>query len=394
MCARLGFLAVLLFAGALHLAAPNRSAHLYAASVGPMTYAFNADSAAFARIVVRFPERFTETEAGRARLLRPLYPALGRLAYTVLRPVAERIPDAWLAGAKSLVTRATHRNWWAGIDLRDIAAAWAGLVAVNILLLWGGALLAYAAFSTLWPGTQAFWMTALLLVHFDVVDFVLVPHTEPFNLLVPALTLWCLVRGIPETRAAGALGLLMLGKGIAFPLMNLLRPDPKKAAATLLWFALPGFTYLTFLTCAGLPAYNHEISEYRQFVWMLDEAHAGHLTGIPALWAAGFLEEAMNALKGLWIPLAGTAWLLARPSRTVLALPQGLVRQAGLYAVACLVFWVLSGYHVPRLSILYFPPAWILLGTALARGTNAPKRWGAGLFVAQSAGIVLGLFRY
>ncbi len=394
MRAWFGLLAILLFSGALHLAAPNRSAHLHAAAVGPVTYAFNADSAAFARIVVRFPEGFTETEAGRERILRPLYPALGRLAYTALRPLADRIPDAWLAGAGSLVTQATHRDWWAGIDLREIAAAWAGLVAVNLLLLWGGALLAHAAFSTLWPGAQAFWMTALLLVHFDVVDFVLVPHTEPFNLLVPALALWCIVRRIPETRVAGVLGFLMLGKGIAFPLVNFLRPGPKKTTAALCWFALPGIAYLLFLACAGLPAYNHETSGYRQFVWMLDEALAGNWGGIPARWAVGTLEETVNVAKGLWIPLAGAAWLLARPCRAIPALPEGLARQAGLYATACLAFWVLAGYHAPRLSILYFPPVWILLGTGLARGTSAPGCWGAGLFAAQFAGIVLGLFRY
>lgn len=394
---------MILLAGALHLASPNRAAHRHAAPVGPVDYAFNADSAAFARIVVRFPAGLWETEAGRARILRPLYPALAWPTYAALRPAASLIPERWLVGAERLKGRATHPEWWTGIPARDLAAAWGALVAVNLGILWAGGLLTFAALRRLWGPSQAFWMTALLLLHFDVVDFVLVPHTECFNLLVPAFVLWWTVSGAPRpVAAAWALGGLMLGKGIAFPLANVLREGLKRpgsraraAAVLLLGFALPVSLYAAFLHGAGLPSENHEMARYRQFVWMLDAARQGDWLSIPARWAAGAWIEVVHVARGFWIPLSGMAWLAVRRRRPISGpLPDGLAGQMALYAGACLLFWTLSGYHAERLSLLYFPPLWILLGTALARGTGRPARWGAGLLVAQAAGIYSGLFRY
>lgn len=393
---------MVLLSGGLHLASPNRTAHRYAAPVGPVVYAFNADSAAFARIVVRFPEGFRETEAGRARILRPLYPALGRLVYAALRPAAGLIPESCLAGAERLKGRATHPEGWADIPARDIAAAWGALVAVNLGLLWTGAFLAFSALGRLWGLPQAFWMTALLLFHFDVVDFAIVPHTECFNLLVPAAVLWWVVSGEPRPHAAGGtLGLLMLGKGIAFPLANVLRGGPagkktwgRGAAGILFCFALPWALYAATLRAAGLPFENHEMARYRQFAWMLDAARDGRWETIPARWAEGAWTEIANVARGFWVPLLAAAWLAVRRRRAEDVLPERVVRQMALYAGACLLFWTLAGYHAPRLSLLYFPPLWILLGTALSLGTRAPGRWAAGIAAAQSAAVWGGLFRY
>jgi len=137
-------LAVLALAGALHLLRPNREAHLYAVPLaGPVAYAFNADSAPFARLVITFPRGFDDCEQGRARLMRPLYPAAGWILYQALRPAAGLIPDRWAAQVAAIAARANHPEIWRGIDGRDL-----------------------------------------------VVDFLLVPSTEPLNLLLPAVAVY------------------------------------------------------------------------------------------------------------------------------------------------------------------------------------------------------------
>lgn len=50
-------------AAGMHLAHPNPEAHVHSVSLpGGVRYAFNADSALFARTVVRFPRGFWECE--------------------------------------------------------------------------------------------------------------------------------------------------------------------------------------------------------------------------------------------------------------------------------------------------------------------------------------------
>src|SRR5215468_10575748 len=118
-------LAVLLAAG-LHLFRPNREAHAHAVSLGHgVSYAFNADSALFARSVLRFPQGLWDCEACKVRILCPLYPALGRALFLPL-------------------------------SLRGLLVAWGALVVLNLALTWLSGLLVFHALRRVFPEGVAF----------------------------------------------------------------------------------------------------------------------------------------------------------------------------------------------------------------------------------------------
>lgn len=400
MSDRRWFLGLLLawgLAAGMHLASPNRTAHLYEARlpVG-IRYAFNADSAAFARIVVLFPQGLWDCEQGRVRILRPLYPALARLLYLPLSPLAPLVPGSLAARVRAIKAGANHPEIWVGVDDRALLLAWMALVALNLALYGLSSVLVMRALGRLFHPAEAFWLTLLAVFHGNAVDFILVPHAEAFNLLVPAVALDALTRGnghpVPRRMTALLLGLLMLGKALAFPIVNWLHGGWRGKAACLALFLLPAAIYAVLLAATGLPLYNHEIAHYRQGVWMLDWIREGRAAEIPLRWAMGLAGHAANLVRGFAIPLLALACLLPRrstpePSTTRLAGP------LLVYALSCAAFWTLLGYDQPRLSILHFP--WVLaaLGTLAASRAPRPARLLAAVAVLHAAAGLAGLGR-
>lgn len=372
----LGLVAAWLLAAGLHLVRPDRETHLYEAPMAAgLSYAFNADSPAFARIVVRFPEGLWDCEQGRVRILRPLYPALGRLVYLPLLPLSGLIPDRWAARVSSLMNRANHPEIWAGMDARSVLLAWAALVIVNLGLAFLASLLTMGALARFLPTPEAFWLTPLMILHFNAVDFILVPHSEIFNLLVPALVLDALTRGSgspqPARATAFLLGVAMLGKALAFPIVSWLPGGTARRKAGLLGlFLLPGALYMILLAATGLPLYNHEVSHYRQGIWMLDWWREGREAEIPLRWARGLAEHAWNLARGFAIPLAATGLLLLFRMRR-LSPSLWLARPLLLYATCCGAFWILLGYDQPRLSILHYP--WVLAAAGILARTRLER---------------------
>jgi hypothetical protein len=372
-------LACLLSAG-MHLAHPNPEAHRHDVSFpGGVRYAFNADSALFARTVVRFPRGFWDCEQGKVRIMRPLYAALGRAVYLPLSATAPLLPESLTFRVRKLKEQTNHPEIWADVDERGLLVAWAALVVVNVAVTWSSGLLILRALARVFSRPSALGLALIALFHFDAVDFILVPHSEVFNLLVPAVTLDALVRGKgrpePARGSALLLGSLMLGKALAFPILNWLRGRTLREGALLLGlFALPAAAYFGLLFVTGLPLYNHEVVAYRQGIWMLDFMVEGRGPEIPVRWARGLVAHLLNLARGFPVPLlAGLALLLRRrPGRPSPA--PWLVAPLVLYGLACLVFWVLLGYDPPRLSVLHFP--WVLagLGSLAATRSDRPAR--------------------
>lgn len=370
-------------AGCLHLARPDRDTHAYAAPLpGDFTYAFNADSAAFARIVVRFPEGLWDCEQGRVRLLRPLYPALGRLLYLPLIPLAPCIPDTLAARVATIKARAHRPEIWAGVDDRRLLLAWTALVGVNLGLALLASWLTLRALGRFLPGPDAFCLCLLAVFHANAIDFILVPHTELLNLLVPALTLDALTRGRGQAEPARAtallLGGLMLGKALAFPVLGWLKGRTRREAAVLLGlFILPGALYAAGLAAAGLPLYNHEVVHYRQGVWMLDWVREGRGAAMPLRWVSGLwthLTYLAHLTAGFGVPLlAGAALLLKRPRGPAPA--PWLATPLLLYGISCAAFWALLGYDAARLSVLHAPWIMAALGTLASARLEKPVRF-------------------
>jgi hypothetical protein len=360
----------------MHLVHPNPEAHVHDAPfLGGVRYAFNADSALFARLVVQFPQGFWNSEQGKVRILRPLYPALGRCVYLPLMPLAHLIPESWAARVQKLKTQTNHPEIWAGVDERSLLVGWAALIAVNFAVCWSSAALTLHALARILPGPQAFCLALLVLFHFDAVDFILVPHSEVFNLLVPAVTLDALTRGMGRTEPARAtvflLGVLQLGKALVFPVVNWLRGRrPLEILLLLVLFALPGAVYAAVLTAAGLPLYNHEIVVYRQGVWMLDYIRENRAGEIPWRWARGLVRHVANLALGFAVPFLASALLLLRKARQTAPAPW-LLSPLLTYGLCCVAFWVLLGFDPPRMSIVHFP--WVLVALGCVVSTRSAR---------------------
>ena len=69
-------------------------------------------------------------------------------------------------------------------------------------------------------------------------------------------------------------------------------------------FMLPMLVYLAILHAAGIPAYNHETTVYRQFVWMIDYLREGKVGEIPWRWLAGLGTHLCGVAMDWAVPLA------------------------------------------------------------------------------------------
>jgi hypothetical protein len=215
-------LAALLLAAALHLIAPNREAngrsvHL----IGPIEYAFNVDSGGFVYMAAAFPESLA-TEMGAGRRMRPLYCALGWLLSRPLQPLRGHLaflPAGFLREGNASAVR-PHTRATEPVTGDELLLAWVALVAANFLLDWLALALVFWGLSGFFPTSVALALSLVPAFHFNTIDFVLVPHSEPFNILIPALAIAALRifdAGGSGLGLAAGLGVALLGKAIPFP---------------------------------------------------------------------------------------------------------------------------------------------------------------------------------
>ncbi len=389
-------LVVLLAFGAIHFLLPNTQEHMYSARITPqIVYRFNADSPTYARTVVKFPEGLYDTEQGRTRILRPLYATLGWVVYTPLRLFHGAVPKSLSQSVSRMLIRANHPEIWQGMDSRNIVLAWAALIVVNVLLSWAGLLLVFRALSALFERRIALTLALLPAAHQSSVDFLFVPAAESFNLLIPAVFLYAAAvtwsRGRPGPVVSVVMGVLMLGKAIAYPFVSWLyehiwrprrAPPGEDVGGGAKWMipalvAGPGLLYLLLLWACDLSIYSHAAQGYsRQFLWMSDYAREGRMLDIPVRWATGLWQHLGYALQTFWVPGAVVLFLLfKRRLHPEPMVPAGLRRHLILYAVAGVAFWCMAGYFQPRLTMTHFPALLVLLGAATVTRSRHPNRW-------------------
>lgn len=225
-----------------------------------------------------------------------MYSFLGWIIYQPLKPCAALIPRNLEDQAVARIIRNNSIDQFMVSlrqspsfrdEVRKVMLAWTALIIVNFLIYWTSLVLVYYALIATFPRFLSFALVALLATHFDIVDFILVPHTEPFNILIPALFLWALRIWLKQKDAiipAGVLGLVMLGKGMPYPLLNwlyefgLVRSGTKHLKKLFVIVTLvlaPLGLYLLILRAMSIQPYSAETTEYRQFVWILDYWHQG-----------------------------------------------------------------------------------------------------------------------
>ena len=196
------------------------------------------------------------------------------------------------------------------------------------------------------------------------------------------------------------LGVGMLGKGMFYVFCNWLyehlvvrgwRRGLRDACWCALGFFGPVAAYLGLVKMAGVSSSGAEISQYRQFVWMLDYAREGRFAEVPWRWTTG-LAVHLQAIAAIWpIPLALCGLLLLRTNRRDFALPGNVTRHLVAYAVSAAAFWVLGSVLFARLCFTYYPVIVILLGTLASRKLEQPAVCLQFGLVLQALAFALGI---
>jgi len=345
--------------------------------VDSLGFPYNMDAARFIALG-EHPDRLLEK--GNGRQSRPAYVATGYVLGSLLRPL--------LPGTSSaIVTNPTY----------------VAFVTLNFVLLIAAVALWDALFAERrW--TFAVLPTALLLVANRVVrDFLWMPHTQMFNVLVPVLTMTTFAWAVrhPRTTAPrlAAIGVLVGGlflyygsgvvlvPGIAAGLVAGRRRDGgvgpslgAQLAALALGFAvLPIVWWVVVVLVAG-EFYSAETADFRQFVWMLDAARSVRPLAVVARRLSTF---AWITAQIAWFPAtlcaaAGVAAFVAGVERRRLVDAHGsLLAAAGVTLALVVVFFAGMGWYNERLEWNVAPPllaiAAVLL-TALAERVSPPAR--------------------
>jgi hypothetical protein len=376
--------AVLVVVGGLHLICPDRSENWKSVHLaGSLNYCYSVDSSEYVRLVVMFPAGFKPYPM---RVLRPLYPALGFLVYQPLRALQPFLPGKICRQAADAMAAGGGDAAWKGVAVQDMVLAWAALILVNFALYLGALLLVFLSLRRLFTPHVALLLAMLPALHRDTLSFLLVPTTEPFNLLLPAIFLYTATLLWPKQRTGAIpallLGVGMLGKGTVYTFANWLyehlwiRDWHKQWRSALLCgslFVAPGLAYLALLCAAHVPRYNREVVRYRQFVWMIDYCREGRVYEIPWRWLSGLGEHVSWAMVDWAVPLVICAFLALRKDVRRFALDYDLKRHLAVYVVCSAAFWVLGSVPCHRLDVCYYPAVVVLFGALAMRKLARPS---------------------
>lgn len=400
-------LAAVLVAGCLHFVRPPKSDVWYRVKIaGPVVYAFNPDSPNFARIVVKFPKGLNDSPQGRTRLMRPVYPAAAWCVYQPMRLFKGLVPNGLASRVAAKMTEANHPELWEGVDPAEIVLAWGALVIVNVAVLWLSLILVHRALREIFEPACALLLTLSVAFHFVTIRYVYVPHTEPFDLLIPAIFLDAAARvwtaGRSGWTGAIALGACLPAKSIAYPAANWIyehlherrwKEGWKRAAALALVIAAPTALYILLLTGLGIRPTSYAVTHYRQVVWMADYVHEGRALEIPLRWLTGLGRHIGFTLWGFAPALVVMIALGSMGRRRGgVKVPDKLWRHLIVFAVSGAIFWMLVGWINLRLTVCHYPVVLVALGALTMGRSGRPCRWLAGVLAGEVALFAAGAF--
>ena len=364
-------LLAILFAGCLHFVNLPEESNWHRIQVtGAIVYAADPDSPIFARSVVRFPAGLNDFPQSRARLMRPLYSVAGWIVFQPLSLFEEFVPPGLARRVAAKMKEANNPDVWRGVDSRRLVLAWGSLVIVNVIMIWGSLVLVRRALLAIFPEPVATLLSASLPFHFTIIRWVYVPHTEPFDLLIPAVFLYTAARiwsrGGTGWMGASVLGILLLGKPIAFPAFNWLYEHllsrPRRSGSirtTLLLLGMlcaPTALYAGLLMKFGIRPEWFELSEYRQVTWMMDYVRAGRVSDIPVRWADNLVSHVRLTLLSFAAPFAITGIVSTfRQERRASHLPPGLVGHLVTFVLAGCLFWDVGRPHCASVDAYPLP---------------------------------------
>jgi hypothetical protein len=280
-------------------------------------------------------------------------------------------------------------------------------VLVNVATLVFGLLCFTRAFErgTGWRGGPEWLFVVVMLSANEITKmFLWNAHVQIFNVFTPCLTIYLnmrlLERSSPLTSGlavaigtAIGVGLLVYGSFVV-PLLCVIAIQwfvYRRVWSGLLVGASASLVYLAWMALVFMRTgafYNHEVAEYRQFVWVLDCVRSGA--------AACQATVATNAMSFF----AATAPVLAAPIGLATALriarvlwvrdeistpPRALLQASVLTWIVTFVFLASAGFYTPRLSWLLVPPVLMLIaidGGALWRAAGWRRAWAVSVALA------------
>ena len=237
--------------------------------------------------------------------------------------------------------------------------------------------------------------------------FLLSPHTQFFNILVPLVCTYLCVKGLTDERFegremftwsfVGGLGILIYGtfvlllpSMIAATTIRHWREGQtgRRWASLIIRFAgmsvlciLPGLSWFLFTVHAS-GEYPYEMSHAGEFAWMIDFASEGLMVVPLTLLRNIFVTVQLGVYQAAPALLSLTALLLVAlwqgvPPRALFRQLGALPLSAGLVGLIFVVFWGMDGLLSWRLSYCIVPPLIVLTGAvaALLRGRIHRRIW-------------------
>lgn len=378
---------------------------------GPFGFSLSCDSPDFLQQII---DPSLLLQEGATRQSRP---GMILVAHLISRPVAlllEPLPEINLRAAHSSAVR---------YDAKQVMAAYAGYL-VQVV---GWFLLGAALFRSLIPQRLRYpWIVlagcSLLVVNESWKIFLFSPHTQFFNMFVPLLLGWVAHRYL-ENRFTTAVRRVLLALtfglgGLCYPTFFLFLPVLAVCMAVLAlrsadWRGvvrseLPRFAYMT--AAAGMPYavwlgfvlrrtgsfYQHEMSEYRQVVWVLDRSAEGWVAIVAAV-VANFVAATVASLPHVWLPLAVTfvaallLWRhggLATERQEIL---QALALGGGLFLLF-VAFFAFVGILVSRLLVTAAPGLFVTMTVLCAAAWERIRAERAAGWLR--AGLLAAIFAY
>jgi len=343
--------------------------------VGNLNYLKNCDSNAFLRIARRPSRLFEEDSIWQSR---PGYPILGTLGALPFRAVES-------IRARIAVSRLIGRDWYQP----EYDTYYAGFILVNWLILTVAAVLFLLLVSGKPSSPVVLFPLTILVLNGVTKGFFWTPHTQIFNVLIPVASCAVAVSLLSKSQPLGRLlpiigfccGLASLVNG-AFVLVLLTttvalvsflmrsRRQIPILSLLLAWlgFVAPLIAWRQYVVWKTGSFYMHEISAYRQFVWILDSLHREE-SGFLVLLGANvrsFVETVGESIA-LIVVMLGVALALCRTLRVraTTTMTVELKCAVGSFLLVGVPFFALMGYYTPRLTWELAPPLLILLSECL-----------------------------
>ena len=357
---------------------------------GRLRLILNCDSPTFMRDARR-PARLLE--AGSVRQSRPVFVLAGTVAGAILSPLA-RLLRPFVPQHPGATQ---HDPAKLRFGMQALLPQFLGYVAINIGLL----LLTFMLYWQCVAGDAAlsgpmarigFWIGTLLIFNDVVRAFIWSPHTQMFNLVLPAIGVALILND--RRRSMARLGLYACGMGIGilayaawallFPCLIIAetatgwrtgrllqggRPLGRYAVLAMLC-ALPTALWFGFLYIAVGSVSVPETSRYHEVVWIPQTLQIGFgaflFTALRFLgfFLGQFLRQGIPAFCAL-----GLAFWLGRPWASGMEQIRPAAFAASAVALVCIAFYVFIGWPAARLGYPAVVPVVILAGVVAVRAS-------------------------